>query len=458
MKKLIFLAVLLIFLPLASAVNLEVQTESSREVMIKNVNEPAVFELKIKNLGSGDNFQFYNLLGFSMAPKGTVQINSGETKDVQLMIYPREDFGNKGFNTLEYFIQGTNGEKISEKITINIIDLEDAFEIGSGEISPETNSISIYLENRVNFDFDSLNVKFSSPFFEFEEDISLKAREKKDFSIQVNKEDFEKLLAGFYTMNAKINFKGENANVEGTIRFVEKNLLKTTEEDYGFVINTHIIEKENEGNIISEAEISARKNIISRLFTTFNPEPDSVRRDGFFVHYTWNAELKPGESLRVTIKTNWLFPLLVIFFIVAIVIITKQYVKTSLVLKKRVSFVHAKGGEFALKVSIIANAKSYVERVNIIDRIPPLVKIYDRFGGEKPTRFDEKTRRIEWNLNNMMPGEKRVLSYLIYSKVGIMGKFALPEAMAIYEKDGEIHETESNRAFFVAEQRKKDIE
>jgi len=49
----------------------------------------------------------------------------------------------------------------------------------------------------------------------------------------------------------------------------------------------------------------------------------------------------------------------------------------------------------------------------------------------------------------------RTLTYIIYSKVGVLGKFALPTATAVYEKDGEIHETESNKAFFIAEQLKK---
>ena len=45
------------------------------------------------------------------------------------------------------------------------------------------------------------------------------------------------------------------------------------------------------------------------------------------------------------------------------------------------------------------------------------------------------------------------MSYIIYSKIGVVGKFSLPTAIAVYEKDGKIHEAESNRAYFVAEQR-----
>src|SRR3989344_6922411 len=102
MKKFFFIFVLFLILPHLSAIELDVQKIDSKEVMIKDVNEPATFDLKIKNLGGSDYFEFYNLLGFSMAPKGTVLISTGETKDVQLFIYPRDDLNYNGFYTFEY--------------------------------------------------------------------------------------------------------------------------------------------------------------------------------------------------------------------------------------------------------------------------------------------------------------------------------------------------------------------
>ena len=136
------------------------------------------------------------------------------------------------------------------------------------------------------------------------------------------------------------------------------------------------------------------------------------------------------------------------------VIFVKEYAKTDLKIKKRVTFVKSKGGEFALKVTIMAQAKQYIEKVNIIDRFPPLVKIHNIFGGDRPVRINEKSNRIEWNFERFEAGELRVLSYIIYSKVGVVGRFALPTTTAIFEKDGKIKETSSNRVFFVSEQKK----
>ena len=151
-------------------------------------------------------------------------------------------------------------------------------------------------------------------------------------------------------------------------------------------------------------------------------------------------------------RTNWFFPLLAIFLIVTVVVLTKKFSKTNLVLRKKISFVKTKSKGFALKVSIFVSAKKYIERVNIIDRLPPLVKVHERFGAEKPTRVNEKTRRIEWNFEKLEAGEIRTLTYIIYSEVGVLGKFALPTTTAIYVKDNKIHEAESNRAYFMSEQ------
>ena len=338
-----------------------------------------------------------------------------------------------------------------------MVDLEDAFEIGSGEIDPTSNSMEIYIHNKVNFNFGEISVKFGSAFFDFEESFSLEPNKRKDFSVQLDKEDFKKLMAGFYTLNAEISVEGEIADIEGIIKFSEEDILTKTKKEYGFIVRTKIIEKENEGNVLVKSETVIKKNIISRLFTNFSPEPDIVERNRATIYYTWNKEIKPGEVLEIVVKTNWLFPLLIIFFVVVVVVLAKQYLKTDLSLKKKVSFVKAKGGEFALKVSISVHARKYVEKVNIIDKLPSLVKIYERFGGDTPIRIDEKNRRIEWQFQKLEAGEARVISYIIYSKIGVLGKFALPSAVAIYEKDGKIKESESNKAFFISEQRSKDL-
>ena len=60
---------------------------------------------------------------------------------------------------------------------------------------------------------------------------------------------------------------------------------------------------------------------------------------------------------------------------------------------------------------------------------------------------------MDWNIPRLAEGEERIFTYVIYSKLRIVGRFELPSATGIYEVEGKIHETKSNRTFFINEPR-----
>ena len=455
----VFFALLLFLSPLLFAINIDVQKHSSYGMYIKELENPVIINLKIKNLGASDSFMIYNLIGIGMSPSDPIEITSGEEKIIQLTILPRTDTDVKGLYTFPYYIRSIkDSSEVKEDMAFKIAYLENSFEIGSGEINPESSSIKIYLKNKEDYNFGEVTAVFSSAFFNINEKFNLGPAEQKSFDVQLNKEDIKKLMAGFYTLAADIDVQGHKTKSEGTINFVEKDILTVAKKDFGFIINTQTIEKMNDGNVVTGTETVIKKDIISRLFTTFGPEPNSAERKGIYIYYTWRKNLNPGEVFQIKTKTNWTFPFFLLISLVMVVVFAKKYTQTNIVLRKRVSFVNAKGGEFALKITIFVHAKKYVEKVSVIDKLPSIVRIYERFGGEQPSKVNEKTRRIEWNFEKMDEGEVRTISYIIYSKVGVLGKFTLPTATAIYERDGKICEDYSNRAYFIAEEKKNDLE
>lgn len=457
MKK-IFLAVLLISLVLPSvlAINLSVEKLSENEAMVLGINQPAVFTVKVTNHGPADNFNFYTFFTPISSPKEKVFIEEGESKTINLEFYPPEKIS-PGYTSFDYYIKGTDSE-ISQNLVVKVAELQDVLEIGSGEVDVDSETLNIYIKNKINFDFEELDVKFSSPFFKLDEKFSLGQKERKDFTVKLNKDDFSKLKAGYYTLTAKVNSEDAEANLEKTINFIEKDIVTTTKKDTGLIISTKTIQKKNQGNAISTVEDTIKKNVLSRLFTSFSPEPDSVNREGLSFYYYWQRQINPGETFEIKVRTNWLVPFLIILAIVLIVILTKITSGRNLVLRKKIQFVKAKGGsggEIALKVSIVVHAKKYIEKVSIMDRLPFITKIHEKFGLEIPSRIDEKNRKIEWNFEKLEQGEVRVLSYVVYSKLGVLGKFALPRTLAVYEREGQVKETQSNQTFFLAEPRRE---
>lgn len=451
MKKMILPILLFLLLPTILAIDLKVNHTSSDEVMIMDINQPTEFELEITNLGKTDDFQFYNLWGFVTDPITTGTIAKGETKKVILKIFPRDNFQIRGFYTFIYGIRATDNSKLEQELIFKIIDLEDAFKIGVEKFDEDRNQITIYIQNLENFNFEKIDAEFNSAFFNIKEEFSLLPNSKRTFKINLDKTEFSKLKAGFYTITGKIVVDGKKSEIEGIIEFEENENIKTTEKTNGLIIKTTEIKKENEGNVLAKVQVKIAKNIISRFFTSVSITPDLVERDGLKINYVWERELEPGRTLEIKIKTNWTLPFIILILIGAIIYLVKFYSKKDIVLKKKVTFIHSKSGEFALKVSIFVHSKKYLEKVNIIDRLPPVARLYHKFGGVEPTRASEEKRRIDWNFEKLEEGEVRMLSYVIYSKLGVLGKFALPKATAIYEDQGQLKEAQSNQTFFLAE-------
>jgi hypothetical protein len=458
MKKTLSLFIVLLLFPTILAIDLNVEKISQDEVAIVGLEKPISYKINITNNGKSDEFKFYTYFGLGMTPNDFIELKKGESKNLTLNFYPFPNIKMRGNIIFNYFIRTKDKEKIEQKLTIKIIELGDAFKIGTQSINPQSNKLTIYFENKVNYNFENLSVEFSSAFFNFEEKFSLGPFEKKEFEIELNKENFNNLMAGFYTLNAKVQMGDLVDNIEKKIIFEEKEILETTTEKYGFIVSTKVIETKNNGNTIKEAETIIKKNIFSRLFTTFNPEPPITNREGTIIYYVWKDELNPGEIMKIKVRTNWFLPFLVVSFLVLIVYFFKKYSKTDLVLRKKVSFVNAKGGEFALKVTIVAEAMKYLENVTISDRLPPLVKVYNRFAGETPKRFHKSKKMFEWDFDQLKKGERRVLSYIIYSKVGVLGKFALPRATARFKIEDKEKEVNSNKAYFLANQKVEDSE
>jgi len=454
-RVVLFLFIILALQLVSAAVKIE-KTAIISDV-VPEINQSAIFNFKITNLGESDTFQIYSLVGVSMFPNETFSINSGETKELEVKVYPEATIlRNPGtFN----FIYKINGEKSGlqqeDVMLIRIVKLKDALEINSYNIELDSDEATVYVRNLVSLPFPEIKADFHSAFFDFSKTFSLEAYEKKEFDVSLNKDKIKELLAGSYIISSNIETYNAKEQIEDSFRYAEKEFIKTQESGSNFLIYSKIVvEKINQGNLPSMAQVRINKNIISRLFTTFNIEPARVERKGFAINYVFQKEIKPAETFTVKAVTNWLYPLILLAAIIIIALLVKTYTSTYLILKKRASFVKTKGGEFALKVSIDVRARKFAEKIHVVDRVPALVKIHERFGILVPSKIDEKNRRLEWDIDSLQPGEERVFSYIVYSKIAPIGKFELPLATAIYERDGTIHEAESNRVFFLTEPRK----
>ncbi|MBU1136128.1 MAG: hypothetical protein KJ559_01310 [Nanoarchaeota archaeon] len=443
-----------LIIPLTLA-ELKIEKQALIDVVIPEINQPAVFNLKITNLGENDLFRAYSLVGVDIEPEDYFEIRKDEVKDVAIYIKPNQKIlETPGTFNFIYKIEGKNSGIQEDALTIKITEFKDALDMGVYNINFDSETAVVYVRNKVGASFYNINAEFYSAFFDFEKSFDIQGNEKKEFEIELDKESLKKLVAGQYTITTKIKINSLEQDFKNIFKFTEKANIVIKENKQGFFIYKDTIEKINEGNLPFVVQAKMSKNIIARLFTTFNIEPLSSNRRGFVVDYTFQKEIMPSESLVVRATTNWFYPLILLTFILIIFILISTYAFSDLLIKKKVSYVKTKGGEFALKVTLHLKAKKFIENLKIVDKIPPVVKVYKKFGLIHPDRIDEKNKRLEWNMESLQEGEERILSYVIYSKFGIIGKFELPTTTVIYERENKVHEIKSNKAFFLTEPKK----
>jgi len=450
-KKLVSV-VLIISLIIASlalvSAELDITKKQISTVAIKDLNKPAMFTLDLTNKGITDSFSIYSTVGLDMLPKESFEILAGETKSVAISIFPTLPLKvSPDYINFEYKLKGTNTPVQIDELAISIVNLKDAFEFYIDSINPDSETAKIHFNNKYGESLENVHMEFSSVFFSETLNFSATALEKKELDAKLDKTKMRELLAGPYIVNAKVRIGEVSGETSTIMKFEEKAGIETKELTEGFFARRTEIEKLNKGNMNTDVSIVITKNLFSALFTTVNIDPSRKEFSGLKINYVYQKQIAPGESLKVVAKTNWWILILIIVIAILLWYIVDKYVKNKLVISKHILRVRTKGGEFALKITLNVKARDYVERIRLLDRLPPMVKIFENFGNV-PEKLDEKNRRVEWNMQALAKGEQRTFSYIIYSKIGMVGRFELPKATAIYEFEGKVKEAESNDAFY----------
>lgn len=448
-KFALILATILIFLPLGNAA-IQVTHIDKGAVIISELTNPAVYEFKITNTGQTENIEILSLVGVSFSPRGTFELPSGTTT-LEVRAYPSKERRSKtGQLIFEYFIKNQDEVIYKDNLKLEIVSLQETFSLETATLKPEDKNVSVTIKNTKNTYLEDVSITLRSEFFEKQERLSFKPFESKTLVIPIDPAKAQRLSAGKYLLSATISSEGATAKINSLITYSEKHDIKTESDSSGLLIKHISITKTNKGNVPASETITIKKDILSRLFTTHVFQPISSERKGFFVTYTWTKELAPGESWTVSTTTNYTIPFILLLLIIIIALLINQYTKSYISLHKSVSYVKTKGGEFALKIRVSVRSKAHVDNVQLVDRLPGITKLYEKFG-IKPDKIDSTTRRLIWNIGTLQPGEERVFSYIVYSTLKIVGRYELPSATAIYEHKGKLHEAISNKAFFMAE-------
>lgn len=452
----ILFSALMVF-SISSISALTFSAEKINNVVAQEASIPAKFNLTLMNPSNIDDYvELYTLVDVMLSPKGSVKVAPGETKTVTLEVFPSDKLkrDRRGVYTFVYYVKSSIDGIKEDRLVIKLLPLKDIIEIELPEaINFDTFVIPVTFRNNESIVLEDISVKLSAPFISGEQSFSLNPLEERKVDINVDNTKLRTLVAGKYIatfsfiVNDEASFK-----LEKEITVSEKSNIETTEEDAGnWLYPIKIITKTNKGNTISVAEIIESKGFLGKYLTSFSIQPSSLDK-GALNTYKWNIQLKPGESVRLEIKTNYIFVFLIILAVIIVALLLILSRKQSVVLKKKVLRVKTKGGEFAFKSVVIIKAKEEVTDVVIRDRLPKLTELHERFGTEKPTKIDTQKKMLEWHLPEMKKGQEHVFSYIAYSRISVLGTFEIPKAHVTFSHKGKTKTVLSNSTFLLTEE------
>jgi hypothetical protein len=447
----LFLAVILVAVPFASA-GIELSEKAVNPVIVKELSLPASYDITIANDNDySDSFMIDTLLDINITPKEKTDILSNSEKTVSINLYPSPEMRSiqSGNVAITYYVKGDKSAVKEGTMDLKFVSM--------------ANLISIQMPASISKDAENLNVniKLTEPMT-LDSKLTVVSEigsYTKQLSLTENGADLiiplkaDKPNAGTYEV--KFTFEVAGSEYTESKDIVLESVITTQEgkEESGWFLNKEVVmTKENTGNSVTGITISLEKSLVSGLFTTFDTKPTAIKKSGSTVTYEFTKELNPGEKLTVNGKTSYYLPLIILLLVIiavwlALVVFTPQ-VK---VMKKAVK-VRTKTGVFATKIvlSVKNKGSKEVSGLKIIDRMPAFTELVpEKFGTISPSEVRKRT--LIWNLDKLASNEEIMLSYIVYSKLTVIGKLDIPTAFATYtDLKGGMHEAHSNKLAVIA--------
>ena len=215
----------------------------------------------------------------------------------------------------------------------------------------------------------------------------------------------------------------------------------------GFLKTTYLVTLVNNGNIPYEDQYKVESSFFKNIFVTTVPRAQKIKGN-----LIWDVELQSGESELIMYTFNFQ-PLLIIAIVLIVLSISYYLFRSPVILKKTATVIATKEGgisELKVIIEIVNRSKKQVNKIKLIDTVPRIAQLahdYD-VGTLKPdnvVKHEKKGTLVKWNIDSIDPGEERVISYKIKSKLSILGGVTLPSAAAKFTV-GKRHRTSNSNS------------
>jgi len=313
--------------------------------------------------------------------------------------------------------------------------------------------VYVTLENQNKKLLKKVQVKLRSNVINKDYDVQLKPQEKKKLTFEI--------LIDPYTSPQKDVLRITAVVEEGNdVYQFDLEPVQYTIIDYQEVIEEIIEKKEtfktirtitliNEGNIPIKEKYTQPTSLLESTFTTTTPKSRRIGNQRI-----WDINIPKAGALKIQMAINYR-PLVFLITAVIILIIAYFIFRSPLTMAKKAAVIGSReGGISELKVLITLKnrSKKRIKQVKIMDLVPRLAnyKPDQEIGTVEPDKVIQNQTQgslLKWHIDSIDPGEERLISYKIRSKLSILGGVTLPVAVAKFETEkGKPRHSNSNKA------------
>ena len=469
MKKFfIFIGIFVLLLNIAHAASFDVKVTPINDRIV--VDEVAEFEVAVQNNLETEEeftvkkagFPFWDMYIKPLQNPITIKVPAQSTGTIRLFVQPLHVEYVDTFTLSLGVVLDRTGFEQKVPITIGIKSTEPLIQgyiptvLSTVIIEPEAIDprqefkIVVTLNNQNVINYSNLTLKIESAIIKDEMHFPLGPKEDKTIELKQKLDDAtppqkDKLVVAV--------FKDERAIVNPTATEFEIKEYATTKElpkERSFLkIKSAISVFSN--NPDYKDPIKVETALLKNLFLSTSPRAELKKENGK-QYLVWDVKLDKNKAMVVFVNENYR-PLVVIIILAIASAIMYFIFRSPLVARKSIANVGmSEGGISGAKVVIrIKNRSgSQLANIEVMDHLPHIAHVEKELsiGSMQPHAVMQHPKRgliIKWNLEALEPGDERVLSYRMKSRLPILGELSLPAASARAKTGNKLIITNSNR-------------
>ncbi len=293
--------------------------------------------------------------------------------------------------------------------------------------------VKVDVRNFFPKDEDDIIARVKSPVFDFAEEFDIGSNVKK--TVTISKKLDSKLKPQFFSFQVVLERNGTNIASIGNLPLrisSYEDIEKSTNSSSFFLKSRETRIYKNNGNDVYESVVKIPVNFFSKMFISANHEEGYFIRDKGGQFLAFDLELEPEEEYVLIITRNYRS---IFFILVGIGVIFGLYFvfRSPVVVNKKAHILTTKeGGIRDMKVIISVKNRSHreVRDVEISEIVPKIAEVNLDLpvGTINPTKVVKNEYRgtlVKWEIEKMDRLEERIISFVIKSKLSILGNLRL---------------------------------